>query len=70
MKINTLKDLQQLIAVCHKQGIKSISVDGVQIELGDKPVKQKRNAATSDIIPVEGTYSDEDTLLWSATANG
>lgn len=37
MTINTLKDLDKLIALCRKRGIQSIKVDNVELKLGDMP---------------------------------
>lgn len=39
MKIENAKDLGKLIALCRKQGIKSIKIDGIELELGEEPVK-------------------------------
>lgn len=72
MKIDTLKDLKALVQLCRKQGIDSIEVDGVKLELGDAPVSKNelRNEATSDNIDTGPQYTDEETLLWSSTAHG
>lgn len=43
MTIENLKQLQQLINLCHKNNIMNIEVDGIKIELGTKPIKQQRS---------------------------
>lgn len=71
MTVNSLADLKKLIQLCQKQGVSRIEVDGVKLELGDVPVRSlNRNDANTDKIEVEHQYSDEDTLLWSATPHG
>lgn len=71
MKIDTLKDLQALVKMCRKTGIKSIEVDGVKLQLGDEPISQKRNAApVSDKIEVETPYNEQDVMFWSSQPNG
>lgn len=62
MTITSIKDLSKLIDLCRKKGIKSISVDGVAIELGHDPKPKRRNEP--DISPVP-QYSDDDVLAWS-----
>jgi hypothetical protein len=37
MKIENLKQLQKLIAVCRKTGVQSIKVDGIEFHLGQLP---------------------------------
>lgn len=42
MKIENLKQLQQLIAVMRKSGVGSIKVDGIELELGSAPAVAER----------------------------
>ena len=35
--ITSLKDLEKLLKVCRKQGVTSVSVDGITIAFGDAP---------------------------------
>jgi hypothetical protein len=42
MKIESHKQLESLIKMCMKNGVKSIQVDGISIELGDQPIKPKK----------------------------
>lgn len=53
MKIESLKQLQQLIALCQKTGVHSIKVDGIELELGDAPAvtSNKVRAVTSSNEP-------------------
>jgi len=65
MKIETLKDLEAMLKVCRKQGVTSISVDGIVLAIGDAPDTGKPK--TEESIPVEGGYTDEDIMFWSST---
>lgn len=42
MKIDNLKDLKRLIQLCQEQGVKSITVDGIAIELSERPQQTRR----------------------------
>lgn len=42
MQISSLKELQQLIALCRKTGVQSIKVDNVEFHLGEERVNAKR----------------------------
>lgn len=71
MKIDNIKDLQALVKMCRKTGIKSIEVDGVKLQLGDEPISKKRNAAIeTDKIEVDKQYSEEELMFWSSQPNG
>lgn len=53
MKIESLKQLQQLIALCQKTGVQSIKVDGIELELGNIPAvtSSKPKSLTSSNEP-------------------
>lgn len=71
MKVESIKDLGKLIDMCHKKGVKSITVDGIALELGEPPLKRNVAKDTStDEIDTEPRYSDEDLLLWSSIPHG
>ncbi len=42
MTIESLKDLQKLIALCRKTGVESIKVDGIEFHLGRQPDKASK----------------------------
>ena len=48
MEINNLKDLQKIIALCHKQGVTSIKLGELELHLGPMPVSRKRPDFSSD----------------------
>lgn len=67
MKIDNLTDLKTLIKMCHKEGIKSIEVDGVKLLLGDVPVSPRRLKSEQPEIKDEiPAYTDEELMTWSA----
>lgn len=71
MKIESIRDLSKLIDLCRKKGVLDIAVDGVQLKLGDAPLK--RNAASIEPDPsikVEDEYTDEELMMWSAAPHG
>lgn len=41
MKIETKKDLKEIIALCRKLGVQSFKADNVEFHLGDAPVKHR-----------------------------
>ena len=41
MKIESLKELQQLIQLLRKTGVESCTVDGITLNLGPMPIKHK-----------------------------
>ncbi len=52
MKIENLKDLGRLIALCRKTGVESIRVDGIELHLGKEPQKpMKMTAAKASTVP-------------------
>jgi hypothetical protein len=81
MKVESLKDLAKLIALCRKTGVESIRVDGVELHLGpestrkvtSKPQKstgkvtqkQPENPTIDDIL--SDGLSPEQMLMWSVT---
>lgn len=75
MKIETLKDLQKVIQLCRKTGVKSFKLDGVELELGDLPQPGKRVPKVSTMIfpdtPTIPVYSpggiDEQTKIVAET---
>lgn len=66
MKIDTLADLRALIKVCRKEGINAIEVDGVKLELGDVPVRQKLKTEESKIVNEMPSYTEEELMTWSS----
>jgi hypothetical protein len=43
MTINSLKELQKLIALCRRTGVQQIRVDGIELYIGEEPVKVSRS---------------------------
>lgn len=70
MKIESLKDLQAIVALCRKQGVAAIEIDGVKLTLGDEPTKRtyrKTAQLTEEAQPSAPTQ--EDLLFWSSRQN-
>lgn len=78
MKIESLKDLKKLIALCRSTGVEAIEVEGLKMNLGPTPmiVKQVKNnkvqenqvdnTITEDMkIPTDG-LTEEQLLYYSA----
>ncbi len=42
MKIENLKELQEVIQACRKLGVFSLKLNGIELQLGELPVKSKR----------------------------
>lgn len=72
MNLPDLKQLDKLISLCRKRGIKTIKVDNVEITLGDPQLKAPRRSKKAketkdDDIESDGV-SEEALLFWSTTA--
>ena len=71
MNLPDLKQLDKLIALCRKRGIKSVQIDNLKIELGDAP-EQRSTKKAQAISQVEEDFesdalTDEQLLHWSVT---
>lgn len=49
MKIDSLKELQKIIALCRKTGVQSIKIDGIELQLGSVPTAQKSSKSKQTI---------------------
>lgn len=61
-----LKDLKALIALCKKEGIKSVELNGVKIEFNPYTIEKRTRKVKSQDPVVDVPYSNEDALFWSA----
>lgn len=79
MKIENLKELQQLIQLCRKTGVESIKVDNIELHLGVQPTIRKRQTVarpstsqyapggiTEDVRITTDGLTDEQLLFYSA----
>lgn len=64
MKIDSLKELNALLTLCHKQGVRSITIDGITMAIGDVP--EPKEVVSKQELELAAKYNDEDMLLWSA----
>lgn len=56
MKIESLKSLKALIKLCQTEGVRTIDIDGIRLELNTPPAKSKRykQVRESDLeLPME-----------------
>lgn len=67
MKVDNLADLKALIKLCRKEGLQSIEVDGVKLELGDAPIRQKLKTEESKITNEMPSYTEEELMTWSSS---
>jgi hypothetical protein len=73
MKVETLQQLSKLIALCRKQGVDKISVDGITVELGAPPLKAIKTKETlyqgalteNTKIETPDELTPEQLLMWS-----
>lgn len=68
MTINDLKHLEQLLKLCRKQGVASMSIDNIQFKLEELPsIEAKAEGPTGIQLPDGTVLTDEELLLYSAT---
>lgn len=65
MTIQNLKELESLLKVCRKHGVRSIEIDGIKmlIESNDSEPKEAQKEQTQSNLP---GLTDEDIMLWSS----
>jgi len=66
VKVDNLADLKALIKLCRKEGLQSIEVDGVKLELGDAPVRRKLKTEPQEVVNEMPQYTDEELMTWSS----
>lgn len=64
MKVESIKQLEQVIKLCRKTGVNSIEIDGVKLMLGEAPAKP--GVAETKVADETPAYTEEDYLLWSS----
>lgn len=81
MLVTSLKDLEALIKLCHKLGVKTFSEGGLTFSLDSVPSKTKRNrkAQPNSILPVNAFSdpgpiqtdepTDEELMFWSVNSS-
>lgn len=62
----TDEELKKLLKVCRANGVLSIKMEGIELQLSDSSPKSRAKNPQS---PKE-KYSDDDTLFWSSPAVG
>lgn len=66
MKIETLKELEALVKMCNRQGVTTITVDGVTMSLSGPPDLKTEQPNNKDSVQTPDLYTEEQLLLWSA----
>ncbi len=80
MKLDSIRDLKRLIALCRKEGIEQIKLEGLELTFGSLPEpKVKTSPKTvaplativteeTPIHPLDG-LTEEQLLMWSVGAD-
>ena len=55
--IESLKDLEKLLKLCHKQAVKEIKLGSVELKLGDLP-QERRQSSEIEEIPSDNPYAN------------
>lgn len=68
MKIESIKELEALMKLCRKQGVQSITVDGIVLCMGDEPEKQGKAVSGDEGKPMQdfSQYTPEEIATWSS----
>ena len=64
MTVSNLKELEQLLKLCHKQQVRTITIDGMIIALELTMPEPKSESDVNAKPAIE--YTDEQLLTWSA----
>jgi len=69
MKIENQKELESLLKLCRRQGVRSIEIDGIKmlIEPLEQEKPQQQQSASVPLAALPG-LTDEDILLWSSNS--
>lgn len=74
MDVKTLRDLDKIISLCRKKGVKTLEISGIKFELGPEEPKSRylksKAKTSSDQIDAPNPYSDMDIAMWSSTGVG
>lgn len=67
MRVKNIAELGKVIDLCRKKGVRSISIDGVHLSLGDVPEPNTQSKDTKD-IETEGfnQFTEEQIATWSS----
>ena len=66
--IKDLKEFSELLKICRKQGVSSITVGGVSVSFGEMPKKRRDEEEDTADIPTEG-LTPEQMMFYSAGGN-
>lgn len=66
MKINSLQELEELIKICRKTHVESITVDGIQLNLAEQPKRKRKLKSEEKEVETESDFTEEQVLMWSA----
>lgn len=68
MKIENQKELEALLKLCRRQGVRSIEIDGIKMLI--EPLEQEKPQQQSASVPLAALpgLTDEDILLWSSNS--
>lgn len=68
MTISNLKELEAVVKMCKKHGVRTIEVDGIKMQINEAEEKlTSESGKDAELPPV---YTDEQILNWSSAAVG
>ena len=70
MRIETLDDLDNLLKLCHRQGVHAMKVDGLEFALSPVNPEAKPEARAVDPLDSLQGMSEDEILYWSSTGSG
>lgn len=65
LKIESLIELRKLLKLCHEQNVRSITIDGITMQLEPQAADMPAQA-DQKLDSEQPQYTDEDLLMWSA----
>ena len=67
MKIENQKELESLLKLCRRQGVRSIEIDGIKMLIEPLEQEKPQQQASSSVTGLPG-LTEEDLLLWSSSS--
>lgn len=69
MKIETQKQLESLLKLCQKHGVRQIEIDGIKMQLEAFDAPSTPDKASDTGISQDKPYTDDDFLFWSSQSH-
>jgi len=65
--LDSIKNLQKLIKICRKEGIRNFKGIGFEFTLEEPPTRRTKHSNEKDEI-AEPLYTEDQALFWSSSA--